>query len=279
MKWPWRYSFRNPEFVNPTVVSDSCLIPRFKSGEVGTELAAYAHRCPVPRDGSGRGYRRPDMRRSPQLTPSGSAVGPDQPRPEPEKVSEQLERWLGGDGDKTLGGLIDVFEEKSFAILFVLLLGVSALPLPTGGATHVFEIIAVLLALQLIAGRDQIWLPQRWRKLELAGDKQQRFITALMKMIRRLERFSRPRLRFLFDHRLSNIVFGLLVIGGSIGAFFAPPFTGLDTLPSLGVVLLSLSVLLEDFVLAVLALVVGAAGVVLEVVLGNAAVNGIGKLL
>jgi hypothetical protein len=172
------------------------------------------------------------MRRSPQLTAQDSAVGPDQPRAEPEKVSEQLELWLRTAGDKTLGSLFELFEEKGFAILFVLLLGVSALPLPTGGATHVFQIIAVLLALELIAGRDQIWLPRRWRKLELAGDKQQRFITALMKMIRRLERFSRPRLRFLFDHRLSNITFGLLVIGGSLAAFFAPPFTGLDTLPS-----------------------------------------------
>src|SRR3981081_2348670 len=145
------------------------------------------------------------------------------------KVSDELQRWLDSDGDKTLSSLIALFEEKSFALLFVLLLGVPALPLPTGGATHVFEIVAVLLALQLIAGRDEIWLPQRWRKLQLAGDKQQRFIKGLMKMIRWLERFSRPRLRFLFDHRLSNIVFGLLVIGGSVAAFFAPPFTGLDT--------------------------------------------------
>src|ERR1700710_999360 len=146
-------------------------------------------------------------------------------------VSEQLERWLESEGDKTLGRLIELFEEKTFAILFVLLLGVSALPLPTGGATHVFEIIAILLALQLIAGRDKIWLPQRWRNLELAGDKQQRFITGLMKMIRRLERFSRPRLRFLFHTRVSNSVYGVLALGGSAGAFFAPPFTGLDTLP------------------------------------------------
>ena len=171
------------------------------------------------------------MRRSSRLTAPASTFSAGHPRPEPEKVSEQLERWLGTSGDKTLGSLIDLFEKKSFAILFVLLLGVSALPLPTGGATHVFAIIAMLLALELIAGRDQIWVPERWRKLELAGDKQQRFITALMKMIRRLERLSRPRLRFLFDHRLSNIVFGLLVIGGSAGAFLAPPFTGLDTLP------------------------------------------------
>jgi hypothetical protein len=188
-------------------------------------------------------------------------------------VSEQLQGWLKADGDKTLGSLIDLFEEKSFAILFVLLLGVPALPLPTGGATHVFEIIAVLVALELIAGRDQIWLPQRWRKLELAGDRQQRFITALMKGIRRLERLSQPRLRFLFDHRASNIVFGLLVVGGSVGAFVAPPFTGLDTLPALGVVLLSLGVLLEDFFVVVVALVVGAAGVALEIVLGKAAIN------
>jgi len=200
-------------------------------------------------------------------------------RPETERVSAQLDRWLGTRGDKTLGTLIDLFEKKSFSILFVLLLGPSALPLPTGGATHVFEISAMLLALELIAGRDQIWLPQRWRKLELAGKKRQRFLTALMKMIRRLERLSRPRLRFLFDHRLSNIIFGLLVLGGSAGALLAPPFSGLDTLPSLGVVLLSLGVLLEDFVVVVLALVVGAAGIVLVIVLGHAAIDSLGKLL
>lgn len=116
------------------------------------------------------------------------------------------------------------------------------------------------------------------RRLQLAGDKQQRFITGLMKMIRRLERLSRPRLRVLFHHRRSNVVFGLLVIAGSAGAFFAPPFSGLDTRPSLGVVLLALGVLLEDFLVVVIALAVGTAGVALEIVLGSAAINGLGKL-
>ena len=143
-----------------------------------------------------------------------------------EKISDALQGWLEGDSDKTLGSLVEVFGEKSFAVLFVLLLGVPALPLPTGGATHVFEVIAVLVALQLIAGREQIWLPQRWCGLELAGPRRERFLTGLMKLIRRLERFSKPRFRFLFQHRLSNIVFGTLVIAGSVGAFVAPPFTG-----------------------------------------------------
>ena len=42
--------------------------------------------------------------------------------------------------------------------------------------------------------------------------------------------------------------------------------------------LLSLGVLLEDFALVVLALIVGGAGVLLEIILGRAAVRGIGNL-
>jgi hypothetical protein len=43
-------------------------------------------------------------------------------------------------------------------------------------------------------------------------------------------------------------------------------------------VLLSLGVLLEDFAVVALALIVGSAGVLLEIVLGRAAVRGIGNL-
>ena len=197
----------------------------------------------------------------------------------PLRLSDQLERWLNREGEKTLGGLVEAFGDKSFAILFVLLLGVPALPVPTGGATHIFEVIAVLIALELIAGRHQVWLPNRWRGLELGGERQQRFLTSLMKLIRRLERISRPRLAFLFHSRLTDVVFGLLVFGGTAAAFAAPPFTGLDTLPALSVVMISLAVLLEDALIALAGLILGAVGVALEVVLGAAAVHGISSLL
>lgn len=68
------------------------------------------------------------------------------------------------------------------------------------------------------------------------------------------------------------------MIGGSSAAFVAPPFTGPDTLPALGVVLLSLGVLLEDALVVVVALVVGATGVLLELVPGGAALRGLGNL-
>jgi hypothetical protein len=196
----------------------------------------------------------------------------------PERISDRLEAWAEGDGPKTLDSLIELFEEKSFAVIFVILLGVPALPLPTGGATHVFEVIAMLLSLQLIVGRDRVWLPQRWRRIELVGSGQERFVRALLKVIRWLERFSRPRLTWVFNYRLSNFFFGLVVLFLSIGAFVAPPFSGLDTLPALGAVFVALSVLLEDFLVLIAGLVLGSAGIVLEVVLGRAAFNGVKQL-
>jgi len=192
------------------------------------------------------------------------------------RLSDEIEAWLKSPGHKRLGDLVEVFGKRSFAIAFVLLLALPALPLPTGGVTHVFEVIAVLLALQLMVGRDEIWLPRRLCARELGGDA--KFLNGLIRVIRRVERFSRPRLTFLFGHRLSNFVFGLVVAAGSIAAFVAPPFTGLDTLPALGVVLISLGVLLEDFYVVIAGLVVLAVGVFLEILLGSAAVKGIGSL-
>ncbi len=212
------------------------------------------------------------------MTMRPSNASPATP-PETPRLSDQLEQWLTGEGEKTLGSLVHTFGDKSFAVLLVLLLGVPALPLPTGGVTHVFELIAALIAVELIVGRHEVWLPQRWRAIELAGSRQQRFIAGLMRLIRRLERYSRPRMRFLFRQRFTDILFGLVAIAGTAGAFLAPPFSGLDTLPALGVVVLSLGVLLEDVLVALVGMLLVATGIALELALGAAAVHGLSSIL
>jgi hypothetical protein len=80
------------------------------------------------------------------------------------KFSDELEDWLRADGPKTLGAMSEVFGDKSFAVAIVLLRVVPALPLPTGGITHVFEAMTVLLAAQMVLGRRTIWLPERWKR-------------------------------------------------------------------------------------------------------------------
>ena len=83
----------------------------------------------------------------------------------------------------------------------------------------------------------------------------------------------------MLQHRLSAILFGAVVFVLSLTAFLAPPFSGLDTLPALGVVVLALGVLLEDLVLAVVGLVIGALGALVVVALGSVVVHWLEQLL
>jgi hypothetical protein len=157
-------------------------------------------------------------------------------------------------------------------------MAVPALPLPTGGVTHVFEVIVMLVALQLLAGRRHVWLPERWKRRDISSTARGRFSERLLRTIRWLERHSRMRLEFLVANRVSRMIYGLVVLGLTLTAFLAPPFSGLDTLPALGVVVLSVAVLVGDSLLALAGLVIGAVGVVLVIVLGSVAYKGIGSL-
>ena len=84
-----------------------------------------------------------------------------------EKLSERLKKWLKSENKKTLSSLDDTFEEKSFAVAFLLLMALAALPIPTGGITHVLELINMLVAFELIIGRHTLWLPKRWKKMRI----------------------------------------------------------------------------------------------------------------
>jgi hypothetical protein len=153
-----------------------------------------------------------------------------------------------------------------------------ALPLPTGGVTHVFEVVVVLLALELIAGRREVWIPGRLRRVELSQGFRDRLARVLLPRLRKLEGRSHPRFAFLFGHRLSGIPFGVVVLVLTVAAFFAPPFTGLDTLPALGVVVASFGYLARDALLVLIGMLIGAAGIVLIIGLGTALAKALGRL-
>ena len=131
----------------------------------------------------------------------------------------------------------------------------------------------MLLALELIVGRRHVWLPQRWQQKEIGEQTRETFTKSFLPRIRWIERHSHARLGFLLTHRLAGIAYGLVMLALSLAAFFAPPFTGLDTVPSLGAVLVSLGVLLEDPLLGVLGFVIGVAGILIIVFLGKQVVD------
>jgi hypothetical protein len=187
--------------------------------------------------------------------------------------SEELEQWLKSDGPKTVGSLQEVFDEKSFAVAIVVLMFPSSTPLPTGGVTHVLEAMTVLLALQMILGRHTIWLPKRLLHRELGDAMTGKAIPFLVRRIRWFEKHSHPRWARLFEQSWFLRVLGLLIAGFTISAAVAPPFSGLDTLPSLGVLIICLAILLEDVVFLAVGCFIGTGGVLLIIFLGRAAVH------
>lgn len=192
---------------------------------------------------------------------------------EQESFSDQLETWLKGRQPKTLASLDEVFGDKSYAITFLFLLIFSATPLPTGGITNLFELIALILCVQLIAGLQAPWLPKKWKHMQLGKTLTGKVIPTMLKWVRWFERRSSPRGRWVFRAPFMPRLFGLLVLLFTLGAFVAPPFSGLDTLPALGVVIISLAVILDDLLFLIIGIIVGTVGIGLIAALGSALVE------
>ena len=187
--------------------------------------------------------------------------------------SQRLQKFLISKKPTTIQTLVENFAEKSFAILFLLLLAVPALPLPTGGVTHVFEIIAMVLAVELIVGRETVWLPKRWLRKPLPRSIQTSALPRFIKIIKWIEKYSRPRLSSIQANTLYIRLAGTLILLFTAFAFLAPPFSGLDTMPALGVVFLSLAMIFEDILLTIVGLVIGGIGIGLILLLSRLALR------
>ena len=176
--------------------------------------------------------------------------------------SDELEQWLKKNSHKTVGDLADFFGEKSFAILFLLFMFLPALPIPTGGITHfVLLPVVMVVALEMIVGFKTLWLPKKTRKIKIGSGFLHKGLPFMLKHIRRLERVSRRRGVKLFHVGLFRRLSGLAVFILALGAFIAPPFSGLDTVPSMGAVIIALALIIEDIYLYVVGVLLGVIGI------------------
>lgn len=179
----------------------------------------------------------------------------------PKKFSDELETWLKSRGPKTLNSLGYAFAERSFAVIILLLMIIPATPLPTGGITHAFEIIAMLLALELIAGLKTIWLPASWKNRPAGKLLRGKAIPSLVNKIRWFEKYSRIRMVKLISNPITLRLSGAVLLIFALSAFMAPPFSGLDTLPAMGAVLVCLALILGDGALLIVGYFVGISGI------------------
>jgi len=71
--------------------------------------------------------------------------------------------------------------------------------------THIFEVIVMLLALEMIIGRTKIWLPKKWQDKKLGHSVETKALPFIIKRVRWFEKFSRPRSSDFFDRSTLSV--------------------------------------------------------------------------
>ncbi|QYF85807.1 exopolysaccharide biosynthesis protein [Brevundimonas sp. PAMC22021] len=150
----------------------------------------------------------------------------DQNKPQNlETLLDELEQAADGKDKVPLKDVHEAIGERSFGPL-LLAAGLAALT-PLGvipGLPTAFAIIVVLIAGQLVIGRDRFWIPRRLREHSVGADRLNKAVSWLRKPARVIDRFVKPRLRVFTQAGFTRVVAVICVVI----AFAIPP---LELLP------------------------------------------------
>lgn len=174
------------------------------------------------------------------------------PDTKPRSISQLLEEFAHGldVADVPMSRILDAFHERGFGFILLILALPMALPVPVPpGVNVLLATPLLLLTAQQMLGRRTIWLPASIKAKTIKAASLQTIIAKSLPWMRRLEFFSRPRLGFITQGMFSHLI-------GAAGLIMAlaicVPFPLTNTVPSLGIALMALGVIMRDG-LAVLA--------------------------
>ncbi len=165
------------------------------------------------------------------------------------------------DKDVTLNEILEIAGERTFGFLFVLLALPSALPVPAPGYSTPFGIVLFLLAAQLIVGREQPWLPEKFRKRGFKRKTVQGFISKGLPWLQRIETVSKPRLTSVCTSTLGRTVMGCAIALMACSMTLPLPLT--NTVPAMGIFITGFGLLDDDGAISLLGLAVGTLGLAL----------------
>ena len=158
----------------------------------------------------------------------GPSRGGDRPRraPRPLGTRALLAVLAAGDPEETIR-FSDVFGglgERAFGMLLFVATLPAFIPIPgVGGA--ISGPLAMLIGLQLLAGRRTPWLPRFIGRRGPRRHAMSRFERRLSPWLGRLEHLVRPRLTVLLDHRVAGMFSGLLLLLLGLLLALPIPFT------------------------------------------------------
>ena len=172
----------------------------------------------------------------------------DQPQTEAHirSLSELLEdtkRVLTGER-VSVAALVEALHERGIAMILLIFAAPMALPLPVPpGINIMLATPLILLTLQQAMGRRTVWLPQKTLRKEFDSKGFSKLIDGVVPWMKRIEILLRPRLGFLTRDTASR-AFGVLGVIMALTVCIALPLT--NTVPSLGIALMSVGFMMRD---------------------------------
>jgi hypothetical protein len=181
------------------------------------------------------------------------------------KLSQTLQDLFQTKGPKvTVAEILESSRDKIFGFLLVVFSLPVALPLTPPGISIPFAVIVILIAVQRLFRSGKPTLPPKLLAAEIDLEKNRQFIDLLLRCLRFLEKFSRPRLTFLYKSILNPKISSILIILSAI--LMAVPFPVTNTPPGFAITLLGLGMVEEDGLFGLAGVVVFAISLLLMLV-------------
>lgn len=182
------------------------------------------------------------------------------------RLSEEIKQVFAGEHQKvSFAKVLDKIDAKSFGFLIIILSLPIALPFTPPGMSTPFGLVLILIAWQMIKGQEYPWFPEKMLHVEIDTDKNKKFINLLIRISKFFERFLRPRFRFIYTGKLSQLWIGVLVLLCAIVMCIPIPTT--NSLPAVATTLLGLGLLEEDGVFGLLGVITAILAIVYAIFL------------
>lgn len=149
----------------------------------------------------------------------------------------------------TVHDFVTLLGDRSFALCILIFSLPNSLPLPgIPGFSTLTGIPIIIIALQMLWGKQTIWLPKRLAEKEISQGLIARFIEKSIPHIARLEKILHPRLTFFCTERVIGLLIAFMAIILSL------PIVGGNFLPGFSISLLAIAMLERDGIFALLSI-------------------------
>ena len=146
-------------------------------------------------------------------------------RPIPERTSEVLRELTDGDEERvTFREILTRLRHRAFGFTLLIFALPCCLPMPPGIPT-VCGVALVIIALNLIAARQRLWLPSAIADKSVARADLQRVVARVAPYLERLERICKPRLPIVTEPA-GKILIGLVIFVLGVIMILPIPFLG-----------------------------------------------------